>query len=48
MIPVEISGDSRVEKKGKNFDITPNLQNVFTDTTGKSLKKLRQNGKTSI
>ena len=39
-IPVEISGDSRFEIKGKNFNITPNLQNVFTDTTGKSLKKL--------
>ena len=38
--PVEILGDSRVEIKGKNFNITPNLQNVFTDTTGKSLKKL--------
>ena len=39
-IPVEISGDSRIEMNGINFDITPNLQNVFTDTTGKSLKKL--------
>ena len=39
-IPVEISGDSRIEIKGKDFNITPNLQNVFTDTTGKSLKKL--------
>ena len=39
-IPVEISGDSRIEIKGKEFNITPNLQNVFTDTTGKSLKKL--------
>ena len=38
-IPVEKSGDSRVEIKGKNFNITPNLQNVFTGTTGKSLKK---------
>ena len=39
-IPIEISGDSRVEIKGKKFDITPNLQNVFKDTTGKSLRKL--------
>ena len=39
-IPVEILGDSRVEMKGKNFKITPNLQNVFTDTTGKSPEKL--------
>ena len=39
-IPVGISGDSRTEIKGKDFNITPNLQNVFTDTTGKSLKKL--------
>ena len=35
-----MSGDSRVEIKGIHFNITPNLQNVFTDTTGKSLKKL--------
>ena len=39
-IPVEISGDSRIELKRKDFNITPNLQKVFTDTTGKSLKKL--------
>ena len=39
-IPVEISGDSRIKIKGKVYNITPNLQNVFTDTTGKSLKKL--------
>ena len=39
-IPVEIMGDSRVETKGKIFNITPNLQNVFIHTTGKSLKKL--------
>ena len=39
-IPVEIPGDSRIEIKGKDFNITPTLQNVFTDTTGKSLKKL--------
>ena len=37
-IPVEISGDSRIEIKGKEFNITPNLQNVFTDTTSNSLK----------
>ena len=39
-IPVEISGDSRIEIKGKEFNISPNLQNVFTDSTGKILKKL--------
>ena len=39
-IPVNIPGDSRVEIHGKNFNITPNLQNVFTDTSGESLKKL--------
>ena len=39
-MPVEMLGDSRIEIKGKDFNITPNLQNVFTDTTGKSLKKL--------
>ena len=33
-ILVEISGDSRIEIKGKDFNITPNLQN------GKSLRKL--------
>ena len=38
--PVEISGNSRIERKGKVFNITPNLQNVFTDTTGTSLKKI--------
>ena len=41
-IPVEISGDSRIKIKGKDFNITHNLQNVFTDTTGKSLKKLNK------
>ena len=39
--PVEISGHSRVEIKSKTFNITPNPQNVFTDATGKSLKKIR-------
>ena len=39
-IPVEILGDSRIQINGINFNITPNLQNVFTDKTGKSLKKL--------
>ena len=39
-IPVVVSGDSRIEIKGKDFNITPNLGNVFTDPTGKSLKKL--------
>ena len=43
-IPVDVSGDSRIETKGKNFNQTPNLQNVFTDTTGKSLKKLDKKG----
>ena len=41
-IPFEISGDSRVQIKGKNFNITSNLQNVFPDTTGKSMKKLEK------
>ena len=41
-MPIEITGDSIVEIKGKNFNLTPNLQNVFTDTTGKSLKKLEK------
>ena len=40
-IPVNILGDTRIEIKGKDFNITPNLQNVFTDTTGKSIKKIR-------
>ena len=39
-IPIQTPRDSIVEVKGKNFNITTNLQNVFTDTTGKSLKKL--------
>ena len=41
-VPVNISGDSRIEIDGKNFNISPDLQNVFTDTTGKSLKKLNK------
>ena len=41
-LPVDILGDSRMEIEGENFNITPNLQNVFTDTTGKSLKKLNK------
>ena len=41
-IPVEISGESRIKIKGKEFFITNNLQNVFTDTSGKSLKKLNK------
>ena len=41
-LPVDILGDSRIKIEGKNFNITPNLQNVFTDTTGKSLKKLNK------
>ena len=40
--PVNIPGDSRIEIEGVNFNITPNLQNVFTDTTGKSLEKLNK------
>ena len=39
-IPVEISSDSRIEIKGKDFNITHNLQNVFTDT--KTLQKLNK------
>ena len=39
-IPIEIPGGSRVKINDKTFNITPNLQNVFTDTTGKSLKNL--------
>ena len=38
--PVNIPGGSKIEIEGIDFNITPNLQNVFTDTTGKSLKKL--------
>ena len=40
--PINISGDSRIEIDGINFNITPDLQNVFTDTTGKSLEKLNK------
>ena len=40
-IPVEISVYSRIEINGITFNLTPNLQNVFTDTTGKSLKKTK-------
>ena len=40
--PVNISGDSRIEIDGINFNKTPDLQNVFTDTTGKSLEKLNK------
>ena len=47
-IPVEISGDSRIVIKGKDFNITPNLENVFTDTTGRFLKKIRYNGNSNI
>ena len=38
--PIEIAGDTKLKIKGKNFNITPNLQKVFTDTSGKSLQKL--------
>ena len=37
-IPIQTPRDSIVEVKGKKLNITPNLQNVFTDTTSKSLK----------
>ena len=40
--PVNIPGDSRIEIEGVDFNITPNLQNVFTDTTGSSLQKLNK------
>ena len=39
-IPIQTARYPIVEVKGKNFNITTNLQNVFTDTTGKSVKKL--------
>ena len=39
---VNISGSSKIEIEGENFNITPNLQNVFTDTTGKFLNKLNK------
>ena len=40
--PANISGDSRIEIDGINFNLTPDLQNVFTDTTGKFLEKLNK------
>ena len=39
-IPIQTPRDSIIEVKNKKFNVTTNLQNVFTDTTGKSLKKL--------
>ena len=39
-IPIQTSHDSIVEVKGKTFNVTTNLHNVFADTTGKSVKKL--------
>ena len=39
---VNISGSSQIEIEGENFNITPNLQNVFTDTTGKFLNNLNK------
>ena len=39
-LPIKTPRHSIVEVEGKKFNITPNLQNVFTDTTGKSLKNL--------
>ena len=41
-LPVDILGDPRIEIEGENFNITPNLQKVLTDTTDKSLKKLNK------
>ena len=41
-IPVNILGGSRIKIEGENFNITPNLQKVFTDTTGKSMKNLNK------
>ena len=37
---IEIAGDTKLKIKGKNFNVTPNLQKVFTDTSGKSLQNL--------
>ena len=39
-VPIKFLGDSLVEINGKSFIITPNIQNVFTDTSSKSFKKL--------
>ena len=39
-LPIQTPRHSIVEVDGINFNITPNLQKVFTDTTGQSLKKL--------
>ena len=41
-IPIQAPRDSIVEIKGNDFNITPNLQKFFTDTTGKSMKKLNK------
>ena len=43
-IPIQTPRDSIVEVKGKKFKITTNPQNVFTDTTSKSLKKVDKKG----
>ena len=39
-LPIQTPRDSIVEVEGKKFKITTNLQNVFSDTTGISLKNL--------
>ena len=39
-IPIQTPRDSLVEVKVKKCKITTNLQNVFTDTTEKSLKNI--------
>ena len=39
-IPIEILGDSRLEINEDEYDISTNLQNVFTGKTEKPLKKL--------
>ena len=38
--PIEIGGDTEVEISGNKYDITPDLQKVFTDTSNIPLKKL--------
>ena len=40
---VDKIGGSRVEINENIFDLTPNLLKVFTDTSGKSIKKLNKN-----
>ena len=38
--PIERKGDSGGDIEGKNFNITPNTRNIFTNKSEKSLKKL--------